>query len=101
MIYHGQNMHSRSARIAIIGDLNPEYHTHHAINASLDHSAAALDLQLESKWIATTCAERDAAKILRAFHGVFIASGSPYRSMYGAFAAIEFARTHLWPLIGT
>jgi CTP synthase (UTP-ammonia lyase) len=51
--------------------------------------------------VATGCLERGADKILPKYDGVFIASGSPYRSMEGAFAAIGFARTRLWPLIAT
>ena len=88
-------------RIAIVGDFNPDYHTHHAINASLNHAAEALGLRMDSKWVATGCVERDADKVLRKYDGLFIASGSPYRSMEGAFAAIRFARTGRWPLIGT
>ena len=88
-------------RIAVVGDFNPGYHTHHAIDASLRHAADALGLAMESKWVATGCAERDAGKIFRNYGGLFIASGSPYRSMEGAFAAIQFARVHRWPLIGT
>ena len=88
-------------RIAIVGDFNPEYPTHHAINASLGHAAEALGIRTDSKWVATECAARDADKIFRNHDGLFIASGSPYRSMEGAFAAIRFARTQLWPLIGT
>jgi len=92
---------ARTARIAIVGDFNSEYETHHAINRSLEHAAEALGIHMDSKWVATGCAERDAEKILRQYDGLFIASGSPYRSMEGAFAAIHFARTHRWPLIGT
>ena len=92
---------SPAVRVAIVGDFNPEYQSHHAINASLAHSADAMGLQLESKWVATECAARDATRILESHHGVFISSGSPYRSMEGAFAAIRFARTMGWPLIGT
>jgi len=92
---------SGEVRIAIVGDFNPEYHTHHAINASLEHAATGLNLLMNSKWVATACAERNAAQIFANYDGLFIASGSPYRSMHGAFAAIQFARTHGWPLIGT
>jgi CTP synthase (UTP-ammonia lyase) len=56
---------------------------------------------MDSKWVATGCVGRGAEKILRNYNGLFVASGSPYRSMQGAFAAIRFARTELWPLIGT
>ncbi|HTQ53312.1 MAG TPA: hypothetical protein VMI94_02565 [Bryobacteraceae bacterium] len=92
---------SGPVRIAVVGDFNPDYATHHAINGSLEHAAAGMGVPLDAKWVATGCAERDADKIFRACDGLFIASGSPYRSMQGAFAAIEFARTHRWPLIGT
>ena len=94
-------MTTATLRIAVVGDFNPEYHTHHAINDSLRHAAGALDLPMESKWVATACAARDADRIFRDYNGLFIASGSPYRSMEGAFAAIQFARVHRWPLIGT
>ena len=89
------------ARIAIVGDFNPEYETHHAINRSLEHAAEALGIRMDSKWVATACAARDADRIFRNYDGLFIASGSPYRSIEGAFAAIRFARTQRWPLIGT
>lgn len=92
---------SSAVRIAIIGDFNPEYHTHHATNAALDHSAEALGLRMEAKWVATGCVAHDAHRILRNYDGLFVASGSPYRSMEGAFQAIWFARTECWPLIGT
>jgi len=90
-----------AVRIAVIGDFNPEYETHHAINRSLEHAADARGIRMDSKWVATGCVERGAEKILRNYDGLFITSGSPYRSMEGAFAAIRFARTELWPLIGT
>ena len=92
---------SKPVRIAIVGDFNPEYHTHHATNAALQHTAQALRLNVESKWVATECAARDSDRIFRNYDGLFIASGSPYRSMYGAFAAIGFARTQGWPLVAT
>jgi CTP synthase (UTP-ammonia lyase) len=101
MMEGSMNDAARIARIAIVGDFNPEYETHHAINRSLGHAAEALGIRMESKWVATACAARDADKILRNYDGLFIASGSPYRSMEGAFAAIRFARTQRWPLIGT
>jgi CTP synthase (UTP-ammonia lyase) len=91
----------QTVRIAIAGDFNPEYHTHHATNAAFEHSAAELGAPVDAKWVATSCLEKGAERILRNYHGIFVASGSPYRSMAGAFEAIRFARTQLWPLIGT
>ncbi|MGA2134133.1 MAG: hypothetical protein ABSH50_17715 [Bryobacteraceae bacterium] len=95
------NRMSGTVRIAVVGDFNPEYPTHHAINASLQHAAEGLGLRMDSKWVATSCAERGADKIFRNYDGLFIASGSPYRSMHGAFEAIRLARVERWPLIGT
>jgi CTP synthase (UTP-ammonia lyase) len=94
-------MMSTMVRIAVVGDFNPEYPSHHAINASLEHAADALGLRMDSKWVATAAVEREADKIFGSYDGLFIASGSPYRSMEGALAAIRFARTRRWPLIGT
>jgi CTP synthase (UTP-ammonia lyase) len=90
----------RMARIAIVGDFNPESETHLAIGAALRHAAEALGVRVESKWIATECAARDADKIFRNHDGLFISPGSPYRSKEGAFAAIRFARTEGRPLLG-
>jgi CTP synthase (UTP-ammonia lyase) len=90
-----------AARIAIVGDFNPEYDTHHATNAALTHSAAALGAAIDAKWVATSCLPRGADRILRNYDGLWIAPGSPYRSMDGAFEAIRFGRTQSWPLIGT
>lgn len=92
---------STAVPIAIVGDFNPEYRSHHAINASLAHAAGSLGVPVDSKWIATSCAARDADKIFRNYSGLFISSGSPYHSMEGAFAAIRFARTEGWPLLAT
>ena len=91
----------RHARIAIVGDFNPEFRTHPATNASLAHSAEALGRRVDSEWLGTADLAGDPASRLRDFDGVWISAGSPYRSAEGAFAAIRFAREHRWPLIGT
>jgi CTP synthase (UTP-ammonia lyase) len=91
----------RSLHIAVVGDFHPEYESHQAINRALAHSATAMGVEMNSQWVATGCVEHEAEKILRSYDGFYISSGSPYRSMEGAFAAIRFARIHGWPLIGT
>lgn len=92
---------NQPVRIGIVGDFNPEYRSHHAINASLQHSAEALSLPLQPEWVPTSGLEAGADTVLRDFDGLFIASGSPYRSMQGAFQAIQFGRTQLRPLLAT
>jgi CTP synthase (UTP-ammonia lyase) len=80
--------------IAIVGDRNPEYVTHKATDS------AFADLDIETRWIPTP-AVAEAPSRLADYDGVLISPGSPYASMEGALAAIQFAREHELPLLGT
>jgi CTP synthase (UTP-ammonia lyase) len=88
-------------RIALVGDYDPSSLTHAAIYAALQHAAVARDRALELCWLETSECQGQASGRLSGCDGVFIASGGPYRSMQGALDAIEFARTHDVPLLGT
>jgi len=93
---------SDAVRIGILGDFNPEFRSHHATNASLQHAARKLNLQVESQWLPTpSLASSDAAKILETFDGLWAAPGSPFLSFDGMLKGIEFARTRNWPFFGT
>ena len=87
-------------KIAIVGDFNPQFHSHHATHAAIQHSAKTLGLGAESEWVPT---EQVAAnsEILASYHGVWASPGSPYRSFDGMLRGIEFARTRDWPFVGT
>jgi len=76
------------AAIGIIGDFDPANETHLATDDALRGH--------ETTWVAT-----DEVAGLDRFDGLFIAPGSPYRSLDGALAAIEHARTGHVPLLGT
>ena len=87
-----------SARIAVVGDLDPRNRTHAMTSASLDH------VRLGFEWVATDAIGADAsaaAARLAGFDGVWIAPASPYSSMDGALAAIRHARERGVPLVGT
>jgi CTP synthase (UTP-ammonia lyase) len=89
-------------RISIIGDFNPDFHSHHATNHSLDHAAQALGLNLKWQWLPTdSLLEQNYERTLRDCQGVWISPGSPYRSIEGVLRAIQFARVRDWPLLGT
>jgi CTP synthase (UTP-ammonia lyase) len=89
-------------RIGILGDFNSEFRSHHAINDSLQHAAAKLNLTVESQWLPTpSLLEPDAAKTLDGFDGVWASPGSPYQSFAGMLKGIEITRTHDWPFLGT
>lgn len=89
-------------RIGVIGDFNPEFHTHPAIAKALSHSAAKLGVNVDVEWLPTpSLSEPGSEKTLEGFDGLIAAPGSPYRSFDGMLRGIEFARTRKWPFSGT
>lgn len=86
--------------IAVIGEHDPAHPTHPATDDALGHSAAALGTQVDVTWV-STAEVGEAPASLGGFDGLLVAPGSPYRSLTGALAAIEFARVEGLPLLGT
>jgi CTP synthase (UTP-ammonia lyase) len=88
--------------IGILGDFNPDYRSHHATNAALQHAAKALERRVDSAWVPTASLEGpQAAEILSLYDGLWASPGSPYRSMRGMLAGIEYARTRGRPFFAT
>lgn len=93
---------SDAVRIGILGDFDPKSPTLPAIEKSLQHASAKLDLPVEAQWLATpSLAEPNAEKTLETFDGIWAAPGSPYKSFDGMLRGIEFARRRDWPFLGT
>ena len=93
---------SDAVRIGVLGDFTPEFASHHATNASLQHAAARLGAQVESQWLSTpSLLKSDAHKALESCDGLWASPGSPYKSLEGMLKGIEFARRHDWPFFGT
>ena len=91
-----------AVRIGILGDFNPEFRSHHATGASLQHAATRLHLNVESQWLPTpSLPGPSGASLLESYDGLWASPGSPYQSMDGMLAGIEFARTRDWPFLGT
>lgn len=91
-----------AVRIGILGDFNPDFRSHHAINDSLQHAAAKLNQRVESEWIPTSSIlEANGQKKLESFDGIWASPGSPYKSFDGMLRGIEFARRRDWPFLGT
>ncbi len=88
-------------RLAIVGDRDPRYVTHVGTEAAFLHAARALGLDLRVDWVPTSRLESSAASSLRAYRGILIAPGSPYRSTEGALRAIRWAREEDVPILGT
>jgi len=93
---------SSAIRIGILGDFNPEFRSHHAINDSLGHVATKLKAKVESEWLPTpSLAKPSAEEKLATFDGLWASPGSPYQSMEGMLRGIQFAREQNWPFLGT
>jgi CTP synthase (UTP-ammonia lyase) len=82
--------------VGIVGDFDARKPTHVATGQALAHAG------LEAEWVPTVdvTPEKPEARLGR-YAGLFIASGSPYRSMDGALAAVRLARERGVPLVGT
>jgi len=93
---------SDAVRIAVLGDFDPQSPNLPAVDASLQHAAAKLNIAVEAQWLPTpSLAEPSAQKQLEGFDGIWAAPGSPYKSMDGMLKGIEFARRRDWPFLGT
>ncbi len=89
------------AQIGVIGDYDPARETHVATTAAVGHAAARLGMDADVVWIATEQVGTSGDEALDGMDGLVIAPGSPYRSLAGALIAIEHARVHDLPLLGT
>jgi CTP synthase (UTP-ammonia lyase) len=83
-------------RVAVVGEWNPGYRSH----VALHHAAACLPGGVTASWVATDVLAADPDR-LAGFDGVWMAPGSPYRSLDGALLAIRHARERGVPLVGT
>jgi len=83
-------------RIGVVGDYDPGNETHLGTDAGLAHAG------IEFEWVPTDDVPPSEPEWrLGGYAGVFIAPGSPYRSMEGALAAVRYARGRGVPLVGT
>ncbi len=98
---------SQPLRIGIIGDFEPSNSSHIATIESLKHAANTLSLDIESSWLPTPflddkLSSSDSSEAeLEQYDGFWCAPGSPYVSMTGALKAIQYAREHDQPFVGT
>lgn len=90
-------------RIGVVGEFQPNFDPHTAIDTAVEHALAADPSQppVALEWVATPDAEHISEDELAAYAGWWIAPGSPYRSMNGALRIIRYAREHDVPLLGT
>ncbi len=64
-------------------------------------AAQTLDYNLQITWLATPTLEKQPAQQLATYDALWCVPGSPYVSMTGALLAIQSAREHMRPFLGT
>jgi len=86
-------------RIAVLGDFNPAYLTHHALNNSIKQCNSFLQTSIQCDWIGTNIFD---SKIVfnKLYSGLWVASGSPYQNVENVISAIQYARTNDIPTFG-
>jgi CTP synthase (UTP-ammonia lyase) len=88
-----------ATRIGLIGDYDATVLAHQAIPVALGLAEETLALSVVFEWVPTV-EIRDRSRIAD-FTGLWCVPASPYRSMEGALLAIQFAREHGRPFLGT
>lgn len=85
-----------TVEVGIVGDYQSGNVTHESVAPALAHH---LGTAIDARWVPTEAVREEFDA--RRFDGLWIAPGSPYRSMTGALTAIRSARDYGVPLLGT
>lgn len=90
----------KEIRIGVIGDYDGRP-SHIATEDALRHCSEIIGIKLLIEWCPTKSFEYGKTEYLEIFDGLWCAPGSPYQSMNGALNAIQYAREHNIPFLGT
>ena len=88
-------------RITVVGDRNPDFPPHRALDQSIEHVSARRGVEIDLCWAATRDVERRGTAALEDADALWAAPGSPYHSIDGALLAIRYAREYRVPLLAT
>lgn len=89
-----------SAKLAIIGDFNPNSELHLATNQAISHSCKLLNASMAYNWIATEKITENFDHIVHNYDAFLIAPGM-HKSLTGTLQIIEYARLNNIPTLGT
>jgi CTP synthase (UTP-ammonia lyase) len=87
--------------VALVGEFTPSFPPHAKTNEAIDQMQSLLGFRIAAEWISTGALETAAGSTLKSFDALWIAPGSPYKSLIGALNAIRYAREHDVPLLAT
>ena len=88
------------ARIALVGDFNPDVVAHRAIDKCFI-LARQSQPELEPHWLATESIVPGDARAFELFSAIWCVPASPYRNTDAALWAIQYARVHCVAFLGT
>lgn len=86
-------------KIGIIGDFNPAYYTHLAIDHSIAHISRAIDNEFLCDWVHTSILNNNFTKLIQNYNGFWIAPGTPYANTPGVLEVIKYARENDIPML--
>lgn len=86
-------------KIGIIGEFNPGYYTHLALNQAFTHSADFLQKRFFVEWIQTDVLSEFFDKEIFSLDGILMSMGTPYSDMASALKVIKYARENEVPLM--
>ena len=87
-------------RIAILGDFNPVYETHHKLNESTRDLQEYLQKKIQFDWISTDIFNSPIVFEKQNYSGLWIAPGSPYKDMQNVLNTIKYVRENNIPTFG-
>jgi CTP synthase (UTP-ammonia lyase) len=91
---------SQTIKIAIIGDYNFTYNSHHATNLALDHASYFLDVEISYYWIKLNEASQLSVSQLKEYDGIWISPG-PYKNDFFLGGIIDFLLQNSVPVFVT
>lgn len=98
--YFGKYAKQMIVKIAILGDFNPIYETHHRLNESIRDVQNFLNRTIQFDWITTDTFDPIVVFENQDYKGLWIAPGSPYKDMVNALNTISYARVNNIPTLG-
>ena len=85
-------------KIGIIAEYTATYEPHVATSRAIEHFSEELGLAVSYEWISTVDVKEDFFDV---YEGLWVAPGSPYKSMDKALWAIQYVREQGIPTLGT
>src|SRR3984893_264577 len=85
-------------KLALLGEFDPNYPPHSATNAAILHSSKQLGTEIHAAWLSTQDVRLES---LQEYDGIWVAPGSPYKSLENTLSAIRYARENGVPCLGT